>query len=151
VNEINDLTEVTPSDPRVTASANWHFGYGFVIGWLRGLGVRWPLWAAVILLLTVPWDLQDHAHWYKVAWRPFTGVVRPLDLVLNFVLYLPFGAWAPGRRDRLLVIGLMAALLAGACEFSQVWSHSRFPSMTDVVMNTLGAVAGRLWRKRAVT
>jgi len=151
VNEINDLAGVARSDDRATVSANWRFGYGFVIARLRGRGLWWLLWVGVILVLTVPWDLKDHMHWYNVTWRPFTGVVRPHDLLLNFVLYLPFGALAPIRRDRLLVVALMAALLAGACELSQVWSHSRFPSMTDVVMNTLGAVAGRLWRKRAVT
>jgi VanZ family protein len=113
--------------------------------------VHWLLWTALILVLTVPWDLQDHSHWYKVAWRPLAGTVKPLDLLLNFALYLPFGALAPFRRDRLVVVGLLAAALAGGCELSQVWSHSRFPSMTDFIANTLGALAGRLRRQRAVT
>ena len=151
MSEINDLAATGGASDGAEASVGWRRDYGSVIGPGVARTVRWLLWSGVILLLTVPWDLQNHAHWYNVAWRPFVGIVRPVDLLLNFVLYLPFGAWVPLRRDRLLVVGLLAAILSGGCELSQVWSHSRFPSMTDLVMNTLGAVAGRLWRKRAVT
>ena len=151
MSEINELATTPASADRTDPSANWRPDHNFVIGPRVTRTLGWLLWTGLILLLTVPWDLQNHPHWYKVAWRPFVGIVRPVDLLLNFVLYVPFGAWVPIRRDRLLVVGLLAAILSGGCELSQVWSHWRFPSTTDLVMNTLGAVAGRLWRKRAVT
>ena len=46
----------------------------------------------LIAAATFPWDFQDHPHWYKVAWLPFvTGIVRPIDLLLNAALYFPIG------------------------------------------------------------
>ena len=98
-----------------------------------------------IIAATFPWDLQDHAHWSKVAWTPFaTGIVRPLDLFANVLLYVPLGYLLAtrGGRPRILQAGFGALLLASLTEFAQVWSHSRFPSATDITMNVLGAVAG---------
>ena len=37
-------------------------------------------------------------------------------------------------------------LLSASLELAQVWSHVRFPSATDVVMNVAGSVAGALIR-----
>ena len=102
-----------------------------------------------IIALTFPWDLQNHPHWQKVAWIPFvTGIVRPVDLLGNFALYFPFGFFLPVRRQpaRLLIATLLAALLSASLELSQVWSHWRFPSATDVTMNVAGSVAGALVR-----
>ena len=105
-----------------------------------------------IIAVTFPWDLQDHPHWQKVAWVPFlTGIVRPLDLLGNFALYFPFGFFLPlgPRRARPLAAAAMATLLSTSLEFSQVWSHWRFPSATDSVMNIMGSVAGALVRGAA--
>jgi hypothetical protein len=32
-------------------------------------------------------------------------------------------------------------------EFAQVWSHWRFPSATDLVMNVMGSIAGAAARR----
>jgi VanZ family protein len=45
------------------------------------------------------------------------------------------------------IVGLALSLI---CEFYQVFSPVRFPSMTDVVMNTLGAFAGALIAGRSL-
>jgi len=37
-------------------------------------------------------------------------------------------------------------LLSASLGLAQVWSHVRFPSATDVVMNVAGSVAGALIR-----
>jgi glycopeptide antibiotics resistance protein len=104
---------------------------------------------AIIIGLTCPWDLQNHPHWQKVAWVPFvTGLVRPVDLLGNVVLYFPFGLFLPvrQRRARLLIVPVLAALLSASLELSQVWSHWRFPSATDVTMNVAGSLAGAVVR-----
>ena len=117
---------------------------------------RWLALSGVtiaIVLVTFPWDLQDHTHWMKVAWVPFlTGVVRPLDAAGNFALYLPFGLLMPGRTRRRRVVAAVAAafLLSGLTELGQIWSHVRFPSATDLVMNVLGSAAGGVIRSRRV-
>lgn len=109
---------------------------------------RWLYLFAVttaIVVVTFPWDLKDHAHWQKVTWVPFTtGIVRSLDLVANVALYLPLGFLLPSRSPRLrLATALAVALmLSTIMELTQVWSHIRFPSATDVLMNSHGALLG---------
>jgi glycopeptide antibiotics resistance protein len=108
--------------------------------WLLALATT----AAAIVVVTFPWDLQDHAHWYKVSWVPFTGVVRLRDLVGNAIGYVPVGfflarAFPATPRTRLIGVALsMSALL----EFAQIWSHVRFPSATDLLLNGFGAAVG---------
>jgi glycopeptide antibiotics resistance protein len=115
----------------------------------------WSFFLATVVFIiaaTFPWDLQDHPHWQKVAWVPFaTGIVRPLDMLGNVALYFPFGFFLPMRpgRARVLVAAALATLLSGSLELSQVWSHWRFPSATDLVMNVTGSVVGALVRGAA--
>ena len=108
-------------------------------------------WVVLVLSVTVPWtSFRSHAHWDRVVWIPFrSGAVRPADLVENLILYVPLGWWwtrhAPTRLSRAFAnAAVTAALLSLACEWTQVYSHGRFPSATDVFMNTLGAVLGVL-------
>ena len=106
--------------------------------------------AGLVLLATLPRDLQDHPHWQKVAWLPFSTPVRPFDLLGNVLLYVPLGfaLQAAASRDRRLVAMLAGGVLSIALEATQVWSHSRFPSATDVVMNVVGVAAGAAWAFR---
>jgi glycopeptide antibiotics resistance protein len=105
------------------------------------------LWLAVVAIVAVtfPWDLRDHAHWQKVAWVPFaSGIVRVRDLAGNLALYAPLGyllSGLGGRRRTVLAV-VTALSLSLALEASQVWSHVRFPSATDVLMNVIGAAVG---------
>ena len=108
---------------------------------------------AGVIVLTFPWDLQDHPHWYKVAWLPFvTGVVRPHDLLLNAALYFPvgFAIPIPSRRMRVASAVGLAVVMSGLLELAQVWSHVRFPSATDIVMNVLGSIVGAVAAERRV-
>jgi glycopeptide antibiotics resistance protein len=114
----------------------------------------WPRVAAAIALIVVatfPFDFMSHAHWRRVAWVPFlTGTVKPIDLLVNAALYIPLGLWIPigSRRARLTTTFLTALTLSVALESAQVWSHVRFPSATDAVMNVWGAMFGGWLRQR---
>src|SRR5260370_40452642 len=92
-----------------------------------GLGV----WSAVIATATVPWDFVGHAHWQKVQWIPFRSPpVSLFDVVGNILLYLPFGytmVRAAAARARLWHAVALAAALSLTLEWSQLYSHSRFP------------------------
>ena len=71
------------------------------------------------------------------------------DAVANCLLYIPFGfAYVKVRgTDRVRLIldaALLGLVLSVTCELYQVFSPVRVPSMTDVVMNTIGAFAGAL-------
>lgn len=108
---------------------------------------------AVILAIVVPWgDLQDHAHWARIGWVPFVSPpIRLFDIVANTLLFAPLGAGAglAFRRPVAAAAGL-ALVLSLSGEAVQIYTHSRFPSATDVVCNVTGAVVAALVRGRTV-
>jgi glycopeptide antibiotics resistance protein len=109
--------------------------------------VRWLLWIVVIVAIVVPWrDFQHHTHWGKVVWIPFVSLPwRISDAIANVLLYMPFGYLYP-RQSRRQRAGwrtiVLAAVLSLSTEYAQLYSHSRFPSLTDVTCNLLGAYVG---------
>jgi glycopeptide antibiotics resistance protein len=116
------------------------------------------LWTGAILVAVVPWDLQNHTHWAKVCWIPFvTPPVKTSDIVANLLLYLPWGFCFARRRAAPVRIGWVvayAAALSIATEATQLFSHTRFPSATDVTCNVagawLGAVIAAVIRRQAI-
>ena len=104
------------------------------------------LWTLAICAGVVPWtDLQNHSHWSRVQWIPFvTPPIKLVDIVLNIALYVPFGywfiRWAGRRRGGIAVAS--AAALSVVTEWTQLYSHSRFPSLTDVTCNVIGTLVG---------
>jgi VanZ family protein len=69
------------------------------------------------------------------------------DAIANFVLYIPLGfAYSKARRGAggtlILEAAIVGLLLSMTCELYQVFSPVRFPSMTDVLLNGLGALVG---------
>jgi hypothetical protein len=72
------------------------------------------------------------------------------DVVLNVMLFLPFGALlhARGRGDAqtltpaLIWAAAAAAVLSSTVEAAQLFLPSRFPSVLDIVSNVTGALAG---------
>jgi len=123
---------------------------------MRGMSRTWSPFVAtlvVVVAITFPWDLQDHPHWSKVAWLPFlSGIVRPVDILTNAALYFPVGFFlpAPSRRRRVAWAFGIALLVSGPLELTQVWSHVRFPSATDLAMNVIGSVVGAIVSARDV-
>ena len=112
-------------------------------------------WIALIVTAVIPWrNIQDHPHWQAIRWIPFVSTPRPTgDIVRNVVLYLPFGyllARLSGDRVRPWHAAAYACALSLTTEATQVFSHSRIPSATDLTCNVAGAVVGfawgRMWR-----
>ena len=112
---------------------------------------------AVIAAAVVPWhDFQGHTHWGKVTWLPFvSGPLRLRDVVANVLLFVPLGAAvARGSSTHHMIRNatLVGAGVSLVGEWAQVYSHSRFPSATDLVNNMCGAVLAastvRAWRRR---
>ncbi len=115
------------------------------------------------MVSTFPW-IVGHADWHRVRWIPFLEVThsfrRMFDAVANIVFYLPFGfSYVQVRSSSILRLileaGLVAFFLSASCEFVQVFSPFRYPTMTDVVTNTIGGLVGaaigsRLYGKKLV-
>jgi hypothetical protein len=111
---------------------------------------RGGLWlsAAAVLAADLPWgDFQGHTHWQTVAWIPFVSPpVRPIDVLQNVLLLVPLGFFCGvGARTassalwRALSLGFLLSL---AGEWTQLYSHLRFPSATDLAANVMGAALG---------
>lgn len=135
----------------------------------RGMALsqQMPVWTIVligwvlliIVVCSVPWWVEA-PQWGRVRWVPLLDVVRSphwllRDTVANCLLYIPLGvAYARVRAAHGLTLMCEAAivglLLSMSCELYQVFSPVRFPSMTDVLMNTIGAFAGAAMGSRSV-
>jgi len=100
-------------------------------------------------------DLQNHPHWMKVQWIPFvTPPVKVIDIVVNILLYWPFGYWfgkQAGDAHAWRRACLYALALSLATEWTQLYSHSRFPSLTDTTCNLIGTALGALAAARGLT
>jgi glycopeptide antibiotics resistance protein len=114
--------------------------------------MAFAVWTGVICFIVLPWfRLQSHVHLDRVQWVPFiTPPIRLRDIVLNALLYVPFG-FLHVRASTILSIArtvAFAAALSAVTECAQLFSHGRFPSTTDLVCNTAGAYFGALWASR---
>ena len=103
---------------------------------------------ALALAADFPWgDFQGHTHWANVGWIPFVSPpVRPGDIALNLLLFVPLGVFA-ARRVRasgpaLAQSTLFALVVSAIGEWIQLYSHTRFPSATDFSCNVAGALLG---------
>jgi glycopeptide antibiotics resistance protein len=107
----------------------------------------WPFWILVVVVASGPWfGIVREPQWDRVTWIPFTGFGdKPRDMIVNVLLYVPFG-WSfvktRSRRASVLDVIAMAALVSIAVEIPQLFYRLRDPSMTDVVMAVIGAAAG---------
>ena len=108
-------------------------------------------WILLILILcSFPWIAAP--HWGRIIWVPFSDVFRSprwllRDAVANCFLYMPLGfAYAKARPaagvKMLCEAAMLGLVLSLTVEFYQVLLPVRVPTMTDVSMNTLGALVG---------
>jgi glycopeptide antibiotics resistance protein len=116
------------------------------------------LWILLILLVGIlPLkNFVGHSHWEYIKWVPTAEDLRSpaylldifSDIVGNTVLFFPLGYFlsrlltsSSPSRQWLLAAGI-AGPLSLSIEFYQVYCHSRFPSIFDVITNVTGALIG---------
>ena len=87
-----------------------------------------------------PKDQVTAARLDRVEWVP--ELHKPRDMVLNFVYYVFFGVLLSRLGVRPWVAVAAAAGFSALTEISQIFSLSRYPSATDLVVNIAGAVTG---------
>ena len=108
----------------------------------------WPLWILVIAVASGPWfGIVREPQWSRVTWIPFAGFEdKPRDMLVNFLLFVPFGwSFAKSRSRFAIPVAIAAAgLVSIAVELPQLFFRLRDPSATDVVMALCGAASGSL-------
>lgn len=125
-----------------------------IVGWLVPARGRLWVWTAIVIVGVVPWSgWAGHSHWPRVQWIPFLPPLRVRDITVNVLLYVPIGFFfvrraGPAARASVARAVLFALALSVATEATQVYSHGRFPSMTDVATNAFGAWIGALAAQR---
>ena len=85
-----------------------------------------------------------HIEGHRIHWVPFSRPLRPFDIIANILLYVPLGYFDVRRRatSAIGVATMWGLALSIVTEATQLFSHGRFPSATDVVCNTVGAALG---------
>jgi glycopeptide antibiotics resistance protein len=116
------------------------------------------LWIVFILMVGVlPLsNFVGHSHWEYIKWVPTAEDLRSpkylidifTDIVGNTALFFPLGYFlsrlltsSNPSRQWLLAAGIGGTLSLGI-EFYQVYCHSRFPSIFDVITNVTGTLMG---------
>jgi glycopeptide antibiotics resistance protein len=109
----------------------------------------WPFWILVVFVVSGPWfGIVREPQWARVTWIPFHGFEdKPRDMLVNFMLFVPFG-WS-FIKSRTGAHGILLAMTAAAAvslavEVPQLFYRLRDPSATDLVMAICGAAAGSL-------
>lgn len=116
------------------------------------------LWAFFSLFVVYGTAFPFRFHWdsfslgvARINWRPLGGVAGNLslsDILQNILLFIPFGFLGYfsliHKRSRMKKTAVVAlgTLLSLSVEFLQIFSATRWPAMSDIVFNTLGAALG---------
>jgi glycopeptide antibiotics resistance protein len=117
----------------------------------------WQAWIVLIFIGSGPWyGVLHQPQWEHVTWVPFTSRNdKPTDMIINTLMFLPLGWTFKTDRRGLggtLTVLLMALTVSIGAESMQLYCAKRDPSMTDVTMNTIGALIGAagasMWRRR---
>jgi glycopeptide antibiotics resistance protein len=103
-----------------------------------------------LVLCTFPWWVEA-PQWWRIRWIPLLDAYRSprllRDAIANCLLYMPFGfaytrACTATGMSSIWQAAIAGLLLSMTCELYQVFSPVRYPTMTDVLMNTVGALVG---------
>ncbi|HEX5476003.1 MAG TPA: VanZ family protein [Vicinamibacterales bacterium] len=114
----------------------------------------WRWWVVVVLVVSGPWfGLLRQPQWQNVHWMPFSDPAdKPLDVLDNLLLFLPFGWSSAADKQRLSKAASLALAMSVLAESTQLFSRFRYPSGTDVLMGVAGTVVGfggrLLWDRR---
>jgi VanZ family protein len=119
--QLRDITYKSPSGPTVALLIVWGLAWA-------GFGIPWT-------------GMTNHAHWGVIRWSPIPPRRSIDDAILNFLFYIPLGIL--GRRVHragvVIAVGFACSLTT---ELIQLFSHTRTPTLLDVVVNTAGTIVG---------
>ncbi len=105
----------------------------------RAMAIVWLLGWAVF---SVPWSsFTTQPRVEQVNLIPFQKA-RRADQIRNFLYYVPAGALGLGIGLSPVATVVAATGLSAVAEASQIFSRRRFPSATDLMLNTAGALVG---------
>jgi VanZ family protein len=100
------------------------------------------VWLLGWAMFSVPWSsFTSRPHVEQVNLVPFQKA-RRADQLRNFIYYVPAGAIGVGLGLGPVVTVAGASALSAVAETSQIFSRGRFPSATDLALNTAGALVG---------
>ncbi len=100
------------------------------------------IWGLAWAGFGIPWTgMTNHAHWGVIRWSLIPPRRSIDDAILNFVFYIPLGmlgrSFRPGGA--IIALGFACSLTT---ELIQVFSHTRTPTLLDVIVNTAGTIVG---------
>ena len=111
----------------------------------------WVWWIPVVWLVSLPFGFTTEPQWDRLHLLPFRDPANKLfDLVINLLLFVPFGYSFARRGGSMLVLVVAAAAVSVSAEILQLFSTVRYPSGTDVFYAVVGAMVGALparWRR----
>ncbi len=147
------LTEWLQLNPLRRWEPSFHLALGNDLSWDRPwlgdidratvtVGGRTHDYVTDPTLLTPPWFFRNQR---PPGVAPYTYVERD-DLLINLFGFIPlgvvFGCWLRRRRWGYPTAVLLTGLTSLAIEIVQAFTPSRFPSLNDLVLNTLGGAIG---------
>lgn len=115
----------------------------------RGSGARRSLLRAAAAGWLLAWSVVG-LPWRSFTWPPSAHNVRlvplqdgrPVSHLLNVLAFVPWGVLGGGLGWPVRRVALSAAGISAGTEFLQLFSSRRYPSVTDLLMNTAGAALG---------
>ncbi|PRB44962.1 teicoplanin resistance protein VanZ [Arthrobacter sp. MYb23] len=118
--------------------------------WLKALFVAYLVSLAFVVFLpareasTVTGFVGVIAGWLSFFGFPEEAAAIGVEFVANIVLFVPFGVFVRLLKPTLNLwpVALVAAVSSGAIEVLQLLIPGRVTAVSDVVANTLGALAG---------
>ncbi|MFJ6535642.1 VanZ family protein [Paenarthrobacter sp. NPDC091711] len=118
--------------------------------WLKTLFIAYLVALAFVVFLpareasTVTGFVGVIAGWLSFFGLPQDAAAIGVEFVANIVMFVPFGAFVRLLKPTLdfWPVALLAAVSSGAIEVLQLLIPGRVTALSDVVANTLGALAG---------
>lgn len=133
------------------------FARQFATGWLKALFIAYLIALSFVVFLpareagTVTGFVGVIAGWLSMLGIPLDAAGIAVEFVANIVLFLPFGALVRLLKPTLWnwwQVALLAAASSGTIEVIQLLIPGRVTALSDVIANTLGALAGLLVAKK---
>jgi glycopeptide antibiotics resistance protein len=99
-------------------------------------------WALAWAGFGIPWTgMTIHTHWGVIRWSMIPSRRTIDDAILNLLFYIPLGMLGRTfqRAGVIIAVGFACSITT---ELIQVFSHTRTPTLLDLVMNTGGTIVG---------